>query len=144
METSQSYNKISFFYQNRRPRINKEKIQKWLEKVCLQENYTIVDLNYTFCSDESLLEINIQHLNHDYYTDIITFDLSDVSREIEGDIYISVDRVRENAKNLKAGFEHEILRVIVHGLLHLMGYKDKTVSEAKTMREKEEESLMLY
>ena len=144
METSLSYNNISFYNKNRRPRINKDKVSAWLRHISKREGYKIIDLNYTFCSDDSLLEINIQYLNHNYYTDIITFDLSDIPREIEGDIYISIDRVKENAKINHSNFEEELLRVLAHGLLHLMGYKDKTKEDAKRMRDKEEECLILF
>ena len=144
METSLLYNKISFNNKNRRPNINKEKVSNWLQNISKREGYEIVDLNYTFCSDDSLLDINIQYLNHNYYTDIITFDLSDVPREIEGDIYISIDRVKENAKLIHSSFEIELMRVIAHGLVHLIGYKDKTKADSKRMRNKEEECLLLY
>ena len=144
METSLSYNNISFYNKNRRPRINKDKVSAWLRHISKREGYKIIDLNYTFCSDDSLLEINIQYLNHNYYTDIITFDLSDIPREIEGDIYISIDRVKENAKINHSNFEEELLRVLAHGLLHLMGYKDKSKEEASLMRKKEEEAIELY
>jgi rRNA maturation RNase YbeY len=144
METSLSYNNISFYNKNRRPKINKDKVSSWLTNISEREGYKIIDLNYTFCNDDSLLEINIQYLNHNYYTDIITFDLSDVPREIEGDIYISIDRVKENAKLNHSNFEIELMRVIAHGLLHLMGYKDKTKADSKRMRNKEEDCLLLF
>lgn len=97
-----------------------------------------------FCSDEFLLQINREYLQHDYYTDIITFDLSDPGGPVRGEIYISVDRVRENAKDLGTTLRKELLRVIFHGALHLCGYKDKTRQEQARMRDLEEKYLALY
>jgi len=119
-----------------------EKIKLWLKTIITNYNQTISNINYIFCSDEYLLEINKEHLNHNYYTDIITFDLSE-SEEIESDIFISIDRVIENAKNLGITFETELHRVLVHGLLHLLGFNDKTGVEKTIMREKEDSSLSL-
>jgi rRNA maturation RNase YbeY len=106
--------------------------------------FQIKELNYVFCSDEYLYQMNVDYLNHDTYTDIITFDNSEKADELEGDIFISVDRVRENAKTLQVAEEVELTRVLSHGLLHLMGYKDKTKEEASLMRNKEEEAIELY
>ena len=100
---------------------------KWLSNVAKEENKSISTLNYIFCSDDYLLDINIKYLGHDYYTDIITFPYKE-GDELESDMYISLDRVRENAHK----------RVMVHGLLHLMGYGDKSPDQSKIMREKEE------
>ena len=102
------------------------------EKTLLEKR--IGKITYYFVSDEELLEINKAHLNHDYYTDIITFDYS-TQRKLEGEIYVSIDRVKENGKN----FSEELIRVISHGVLHMLGYKDKSEEEVKTMRGKEEE-----
>jgi probable rRNA maturation factor len=115
-------------------------IKKWLQSIASEENFKIKDLNYVFCTDEYLLDINIQHLNHDTYTDIITFDLSsDTSLPIiDAEIYISVDRVRENASKFDKTLPNELSRVLTHGILHLCGYKDKSPSEQKIMREKED------
>jgi rRNA maturation RNase YbeY len=115
-------------------------IKKWLQSIASEENFKIKDLNYVFCTDEYLLDINIQHLNHDTYTDIITFDLSsDTSLPIiDAEIYISVDRVRENATKFDKTLPNELSRVLTHGILHLCGYKDKSSSEQKIMREKED------
>jgi len=99
------------------------------------------DLNYIFMSDEELLKINQQYLNHDTYTDIITFDNSEDEGCIHGDIFISIDRVTENAENFKTEFETELRRVLAHGLLHLCGYKDKSEKEAELMRGMEENAL---
>ncbi len=98
------------------------------------------ELNLVFCSDDYLLEINKKHLNHDYYTDIITFDYS-IGNKISGDLLISVDRVKENAKNFSVSFSQELNRVVIHGVLHLCGYKDKTEDEKKQMRNLENKYL---
>lgn len=111
------------------------RIIDWLNQVILEEGYQLVNLNYIFCPDDYLLEINKEYLGHDYFTDVITFPLSDEG--IEGDIFISVDRVSENAKNLKLTFEEELLRVMVHGLLHLLGYSDKNAKDKIEMTNKE-------
>jgi probable rRNA maturation factor len=104
----------------------------------------IGDLNYIFVSDEALLEINQEFLEHDFYTDIITFDLSDVPEVLEGSIYISKDRVQENGLTLGAGIEEEYCRVLAHGLLHLCGLNDKTKAQAVKMRQAEEAFIRLY
>lgn len=100
-------------------------------------------ISYIFTDDESLLKINKQYLNHNTYTDIITFDYSEV-KTVSGDIFISIDRVQENAAKFGVSFEDELLRVIIHGVLHLCGYKDKTKTDADRMRLKENASLLLY
>jgi probable rRNA maturation factor len=120
------------------------KTKKWIKNTSKSEGYEISDLNYIFCSDEYLLEINKQYLDHDYFTDIITFDNSEEDNVLEGDIYISVDRVRENAETFHADFETEMRRVLVHGLLHLMGYEDSDESLKKAMRGKEDEYLIQF
>ena len=101
-------------------------------------------LQYVFCSDKYLLNINKQYLNHDYYTDIISFDLSEIKGQLVGDVYISVDRVKENAKTMKNTQVNELLRVIFHGALHFCGYKDKKSADAKLMRSMEEKWLKAY
>ena len=120
------------------------KTKKWLKIASESEGYTINELNYIFCSDEYLLEINKQYLDHDYFTDIITFDNSEVDNQIEGDIYVSIDRVRENAETFHADFENELRRVLVHGLLHLAGYTDATEEQKTLMRAKENQYLTLF
>jgi len=110
-------------------------------EVVKKEALTIEAISYIFCSDSYLLEINKKHLNHDYYTDVISFPYS--TDPIEGDIFISVDRVRENAKNLSVEFIQELHRVMLHGLLHFIGYGDKTEEETLIMRAKENEYLLL-
>lgn len=109
-----------------------------------KEGFGMGPLSYCFCSDDHLLEINKEYLQHNYYTDIITFDLSDGASSIEGDIYISVDRVKENAKNMGVSTRMELMRVMVHGLLHLMGYKDKTPGQKSKMRKQEDLYLLLF
>jgi probable rRNA maturation factor len=144
MEVSQLLGNITFNNMGRRPRINKAKISEWLCQLIESYNKSLIDLNYTFCTDQELLEINIEYLQHDYYTDIISFDLSELKNEIHGDIYISIDRVKENAKQNKCSFEIELNRVLAHGLLHLIGFKDKTKKEIKAMREAEDEALAIW
>lgn len=113
------------------------KLGQWLTDVATSEGKTIGEINIIFCSDDYLLELNKQYLNHDYYTDVITFDYSQ-DQIISGDIFISIDRVRDNAHTYQQTFEDELNRVIVHGVLHLIGYKDKTDQEQKLMRQKED------
>ncbi|MEM9545448.1 MAG: rRNA maturation RNase YbeY [Bacteroidota bacterium] len=116
---------------------DEKKLTQWLCNIAGTEDKKVKQVTYIFCDDEYLLEINKQFLNHDFYTDIITFPYKQGS-EIESDIFISVDRVRENATLYKVDFDRELLRVIAHGLLHLMGYKDKTKEEEKVMRAQED------
>lgn len=120
------------------------KTKKWIKTVSESEGYSIGDLNYIFCSDDYLLEINRQYLEHDYYTDIITFDNSEEEDKIEGDIYVSVDRVRDNATNLNISFDAELRRVLIHGLLHLIGFEDSDEQLKAQMRAKEDECLLLF
>ena len=100
-------------------------------------------IEYIFCSDDKLLEINQQHLNHDYYTDIITFQYGE-GPEISGDIYISVDRIKENAETFKEPFERELKRVMIHGILHLLGFRDGSEQEKRDMRRREDELLEMF
>jgi probable rRNA maturation factor len=118
--------------------------KRWLKKIATNAGFKIKELNYVFCSDEYLYQMNRDYLKHDSYTDIITFDNSEKKGDIEGDIFVSIDRVRENAKTHTQEVETEMNRVLAHGLLHLMGYKDKTLEEVALMRLKEEESIKLY
>lgn len=122
----------------------KLRCKRWLKELAVKSGFRIKELNYIFCSDEYLYQMNVDYLNHDTYTDIITFDNSEKKGELEGDIFVSVDRVRENATTLKVEEATELTRVLAHGLLHLMGYKDKTKEEASLMRSKEEEAIELY
>ena len=120
------------FFSEEIPYTLKEKLnrKRWLTKIATNAGFKIKELNYVFCSDEYLYQMNRDYLKHDTYTDIITFDNSEKKDDIEGDIFISIDRVRENAKTLAQEVETEMNRVLAHGLLHLMGYKDKTQEEA--------------
>ena len=119
--------------------LNPEFFVSWLSDVCQLENNELGDLNLIFCSDDYLLEMNKTHLNHDYYTDIITFDYTD--EVVSGDLFISYDRVVDNAKDNKVTIENELNRVVVHGTLHLLGYADKSDEEASKMRELENKYL---
>lgn len=109
----------------------------WLLNVAEAEGKAVHEIIYIFCSDEYLRQINIEYLDHDYYTDIITFDNSNTPDRLEGDLFISSERVADNAQTYQAPFSQELCRVMVHGLLHLCGYGDKTEEEAQTMRAKE-------
>ncbi len=124
----------------------KEKLnrKRWLKNIATKAGFKIKELNYVFCSDEYLYQMNLEYLNHETYTDIITFDNSEKEFDLSGDIFISIDRVNENAKTHNQEIETELSRVLAHGLLHLMGYKDKTKEESTLMRQKEEESINLY
>lgn len=136
---------ILFFEEDIKFSLNqKNRYKKWLKEVAKNENYHIQELNYIFCSDEYLFQINQQYLNHQTYTDIITFDNSEKPKIIEGDIFISIERITENSSNENNTFEKELLRVMSHGLLHLMGYKDKNPKEKIIMRQREDESISLF
>lgn len=113
------------------------KKKSWLKSLVNAEGFNLIELNYIFMTDEALLAINKEYLKHDNYTDIITFDNSELEEVIEGDIFISVERLKENAKEFKVEFENELIRVMAHGLLHLCGYKDKSEADKKIMRSKE-------
>lgn len=119
-----------------------EKLKEWIETVVKNEGGQLQQLTYIFCSDDYLHQINLEYLDHDTYTDIITFPYAGLP-VIHSDIFISVDRVRENANNLKLPFEEELHRVIIHGVLHLCGHPDKTETEARRMRAREDEALAL-
>jgi rRNA maturation RNase YbeY len=122
----------------------KTKLKSFINKQCLNEGIHIETLQYVFCSDKFLLDINKRYLNHNFYTDIISFDLSDQKGLLIGDVYISIDRVKENAKTEGSPYMHELLRVIFHGALHFCGYKDKKPAEAKLMRSMEDKWLKTY
>jgi probable rRNA maturation factor len=133
---------IRFFNEDVSYKLTKKQvIRQWLKQQAEAEGYTVGDLNYMFCSDEHVLQVNRDFLQHDYYTDIITFDMSEEEDKIEGDIFISVDRVADNASQLAITPEQEMRRVLAHGMLHLCGYGDKTDEEAAQMRAKEDEWL---
>ncbi|WP_375241547.1 rRNA maturation RNase YbeY [Lacinutrix sp.] len=128
---------ISFNYENNFNLTNEIKLSKWLSSVILTENCIEGEINYVFCDDEYLHKINVEFLNHDTFTDIISFDYS-TGKTLQGDIYISTERVEDNANDYKVQFYEELQRVMVHGILHYCGYKDKTPEDAKLMRAKEE------
>jgi rRNA maturation RNase YbeY len=120
------------------------KLKAFINQQCYKEGIRIEALQYVFCSDAFLLDINKRFLQHDFYTDIISFDLSDKKGLLIGDIYISVDRVKENAKTEGNVYMHELLRVIFHGALHFCGYKDKKPADIKVMRSMEDKWLKAY
>jgi rRNA maturation RNase YbeY len=115
----------------------KRKINSWIKLCVAEEGKKINTISFNICGDEYILQLNNEALQHDYYTDIITFELNEKNEPIEGDIYISIDRVKDNAKTLNIPFITELQRVLIHGILHLCGYKDKSTKEEKQMREKE-------
>ncbi len=122
---------------------SEEKLTAWLLDIASKEDKTISQFSYIFCSDDYLLNINKTYLNHDYYTDIITFPYKQ-GHEIESDIFISVDRVRDNATEYKTTFESELLRVMAHGLLHMAGYGDKTEEDQDKMTDMENQCLVMW
>lgn len=129
---------IHLFEEDVKIKINKKTgLKKWLKETVEKEKYTLRELNFIFCSDSYLHAMNVSYLNHDTFTDIITFDNAEFEEEIVGDIFISIDRVKENANKFNVTFEDELHRVMVHGTLHLLGYKDKKKSEIEKMRERE-------
>lgn len=113
-----------------------DQISKWISSIIASEGFAEGDISYVFCSDDYLLGINVEFLNHDTFTDIISFDYS-LGKQIHGEIFISVDRVAENAETFNTGFENELHRVIIHGVLHYCGYKDKSEADIELMRSKE-------
>lgn len=136
---------INFYFQQTTTLKNRRKLKLFLDDLARKEHKQLDELSIVFCSDEYLLNINHEHLAHDYYTDIITFDLS-ASRDqgISGELYISTDRVKDNAKQFGSTFTQELHRVIFHGLLHLCGYKDKKPKDISMMRDKEAYYLKRY
>lgn len=133
-----------FFLQHNVSLTKRTALKQFIHTIFNREKKPFASLSYIFCSDDYLLEINKTHLQHNYYTDIITFDLSETSGKITGEIYISTDRVRDNAATLEVSIKEELHRVIFHGVLHLCGYKDKTVKHVKEMRQAEDKYLKLY
>ena len=122
------------------PELDERKIGKWIRAVAADYGFSVGNINYIFCSDERELEVNRQFLGHDYYTDIITFDYSTPS-VLNGDIFISLDTVRSNAEQLNISFDAELLRILIHGVLHLTGQGDKTPETKAQMTAKEEKAL---
>ncbi len=127
---------ISFNYELNFKLHNESQITKWISEVIKTEGFKLGDINYIFCDDDYLFYINVEFLKHDTLTDIISFDYS-IGKELHGDIFISIERVIENAKDFKVLFNEELQRVMVHGVLHYCGYKDKSEKDAKLMRKKE-------
>ena len=134
---------IDFHYESEFQLKDKTKYSDWITRVIVSENFLVGQIDYIFCSDEYLLNINQEYLNHDTFTDIITFDYSE-GKVLSGDIFVSNERVRENANTFKVQFEDELLRVMSHGVLHLMGYGDKGDYEREIMRGKEDEKIKLF
>ncbi len=132
---------IHFFYENT-SEIIEENIKPWIEKIIITEEKRLGEINYIFCDDEYLLKINQDYLQHDYYTDIITFDQVR-GKTISGEIFVSLQRIKDNASLISKNYEEEKKRVIAHGVLHLCGYKDKTEEQQKIMRAKEDFYLSL-
>lgn len=137
--------KVSFHYADKQLNIaDKTGIKSTVEKLFNLEKRKLDHIDYIFCSDDYLLEINKQYLQHDFYTDIVTFDLSENKEETIGEVYVSLDRIKDNAEKLQQPLKNETLRVIFHGALHLCGYKDKSDKDSKLMRSKEDEYIHLY
>ena len=134
---------ISFNYENEFELSNEDQIATWISKVILSENKKEGEINYIFCDDDYLLNLNEQYLDHDTLTDIISFDYS-VGNEIHGDIFISTERVLENAADFNVSFQEELQRVLVHGVLHYCGYKDKSEADEQLMRNKEDEKIKMF
>lgn len=134
---------ISFNYENDFELSNEEQLSNWISRVIASEEKKEGEINYIFCDDDYLLNLNEQYLNHDTLTDIISFDYS-MGNEIHGDIFISTERVKDNATDFKVSFEEELKRVMVHGVLHYCGYKDKTEEDVVLMRSKEDEKIKMF
>jgi probable rRNA maturation factor len=137
--------KVSFNYADRKLPLNEKRfIKKFIECIFLKEKKKLEYLKYVFCSDDYLLKINVQFLHHNFYTDIISFNLSSNEKTVKGEIYVSIDRAKENYHKYKTSLQEEFLRVIFHGALHLCGYKDKSPPEKKTMRRKEDFYITMF
>lgn len=136
---------VQFFFEDTKPfELNSNGTITWLQQITQERDYQIGEISYIFCSDTYLLDINKSYLDHDYYTDIITFDNSEEEGLLEGDLFISIDRVNENAKDNNIAPSIELRRVMAHGLLHLMGLKDKTPEQISEMRKSEDACLSLW
>lgn len=134
---------ISFNYETTFLLAAEVQYEVWVKAICMSEGYALGSINYIFCDDTYLLHINQTYLQHDTYTDIITFDNTEGTK-VSGDIYISIERVQENSSTYEVSFDNELQRVMSHGLLHMMGFKDKGATERTEMREKEEEKIKLF
>lgn len=128
---------IHFFFENIEEQAFDGNLKSWIEKIITHEGKKLGDINYIFCDDEYLLKVNQDYLQHDYYTDIITFDYVK-GKTISGDIFVSLQRIKDNAEQLGKDYASEFHRVLAHGVLHLCGYKDKSEADEKLMREKED------
>jgi rRNA maturation RNase YbeY len=137
--------KVQFYFLDRKPTLKERtRLKLFIEKLFMLEKKKLGNLSYVFCSDKHLLGINKDFLKHDFYTDVITFDLSPSKNEIEGEVYLSVDRIKDNAKQLVISYKEEMHRVIFHGALHLCGYKDKNKKDQIQMRQGENKYLQQY
>ena len=134
---------ISFNYETDFELENEAQYEDWISRIIESEGFDEGEINYIFCDDEYLHKINVEYLDHDTLTDIISFDYT-VGNLIQGDIFVSTQRVAENALNFKVSFDNELKRVLSHGILHYCGYKDKSVDEAIVMRQKEDEKITLF
>ena len=134
---------ISFNYETDFELGNEEAFENWISRVISSEEKKEGEINFIFCDDEYLHKLNVEYLEHDTLTDVISFDYS-VGNELHGDVYISTERVADNAMDFKVTFEEEIKRVIIHGILHYCGYKDKSPEDEALMRSKEEEKISLF
>lgn len=132
-----SENIVNFCNEDVEINLPEEKLIEWINNTIKNEQQKTGEINYIFCSDKYLLDVNKKYLNHDYYTDVITFDYTE-NKTVSGDIYISIDTVNENAKEYSKNSQHELFRVMIHGVLHLLGYKDATDEEKQEMRNKED------
>lgn len=134
---------INFNYETEFTLENEQAFEDWLSRVIVSENKKEGEINYIFCDDEYLHKINLEYLNHDTLTDIISFDYS-MGNELNGDIFVSIERVKDNAADFNVLFEDELKRVIVHGVLHYCGYKDKSEVDEALMRSKEDEKIAMF
>ncbi len=134
---------IDFFSETNFQLDNEAAYISWISQIVETEGFSLGDITYIFCDDEALHKINVEYLQHDTLTDIISFDYS-VGKQLNGEIYISIERVKDNAQLFKVPFDNELLRVMIHGVLHFMGYKDKLPDEQKLMRQKEDESILKF
>ena len=134
---------ISFNYETDFELTNESAIESWIGRIIASEQKSEGEISYVFCDDDYLLELNQQYLQHDTLTDIISFDYS-LGNELSGDIFISIERVRENAEIFNQSFENELLRVVSHGVLHYCGYKDKSEADEQLMRQKENEKIAMF
>lgn len=137
--------KVRFFSHDARPVLrNRTILKKFIESIFRKEKQNLESINYVFCSDRSVLQINEKYLHHDFYTDVITFNLSPDNKAIVAEVYISVERVRDNARNLGTSLKSELHRVLFHAALHLCGYDDKEKKDLEEMREREDQLLFKY